>query len=182
MSSGSFLTASGSVISVKTHVSKPRHFFGHSKASLPSRALKAGSTLPPLALSTALMTVSSTVGNASFKIMTFFWASVSGRGGFGGAVSAGESCAVGPVFRGFAFGGVIELVLGPGLAAVLLSERALVSCTSSSSISSGRAVVGDSAPLSVAFLFCSIFYSLAMHARPNNIDVGTNRFGRHGYP
>lgn len=79
---------------------------------------------------------------------------------------------------------VVAAVLGTLLVFVATpsSGAILVSCTSSSSISSGRAVVGDSAPVSVVCLFyrsrgqfsyASFFeYEQGM----NSNRVGTNRF------
>ncbi len=85
---------------------------------------------PPLAVRTALMTDRSMLGNASFRMCSFFSVSDTGRGGFGGGASSEAG-----------WFGV------PALAVVVLlasSPRMPVSCRSSSSISSGRAVVGDS--------------------------------------
>ena len=104
---------------------------------IPSRALKAGSTRPPLAVRTALITPSSTVGNASFNMSWFFCASVIGRGGLGGGVGPSESC--------------LELSIGDTVPSPVIP----VSCMSSSDMSSGCAVVGDSAPESVT-LFCQV--------------------------
>lgn len=71
-----------------------------------SRALKAESMRPPLALRTALMTASSTDGKASLSICWFFCASVRGRGGFGGGASP-EAVVAG----GFAAAGAVEVDL-----------------------------------------------------------------------
>lgn len=57
---------------------------------LPKRALKAGSTLPPLARSTALTTAASIDGNASFSVFSACCSGAKGRGGLGGATSSPE--------------------------------------------------------------------------------------------
>lgn len=55
---------------------------------MPSRALNAGSTWPPLAVKTAFTTAASMVGNASFKVFSACCCGDSGLGGFGGAASS----------------------------------------------------------------------------------------------
>lgn len=55
---------------------------------MPSRALNAGSTLPPLALSTALTTFVSMVGKASMSVFSACCIGLSGRGGFVGGISS----------------------------------------------------------------------------------------------
>ncbi len=64
-----------------------RNFFSH---FIPSRALKAGSTLPPLARRIALMTAPSIDGKASFRVFSACCSGFNGRGGFGGATSSPE--------------------------------------------------------------------------------------------
>lgn len=98
-----------------------------------SKALKAGSTLPPLANNTALTTLMSMLGKASIKVASARAWGLMGRGGFGGGASSSWKLTLG-------------LGLGEGDAAVSRTAVAPVSCGSSSK-SSGRAVVGDSAPV-----------------------------------
>ena len=92
---------------------------------MPSRALKAGSSRPPLARRTALTTATSIDGKASLRVFSACCSGASGRGGLGGAtascVSRGKSEA-----EEAGFGGDVE-----------------VSAVSSSK-SSALAVVGDS--------------------------------------
>ncbi len=64
------------------------HIRCHKVVALPNNALKAGSTFPPLALSTALMTVASMLGKASFSVASACWPGLTGRGGFGGGTSS----------------------------------------------------------------------------------------------
>lgn len=58
---------------------------------LPKSALKAGSTFPPLARSTALTTAASIEGNASFSVFSACCSGDNGRGGFGGATSSPDT-------------------------------------------------------------------------------------------
>lgn len=94
---------------------------------LPNRALNAGSTLPPLATKTALMTLESIVGKASLRVFSFWDCGLKGRAGLVGASSSSTSTKL--------------TCLGVGLLSGLLSWW------SSSSKSSSRAVVGDSPPV-----------------------------------
>lgn len=55
---------------------------------VPRRALKAGSTRPPLADSTAFTTAASMLGKASLRVCSFCCCGLKGRGGFGGASSS----------------------------------------------------------------------------------------------
>jgi len=64
---------------------------------LPRRALKAGSTLPPLAVNTALMTAASMLGNASLRVFSACCCGLRGRGGFGGAASSSTVAGFGTV-------------------------------------------------------------------------------------
>ena len=57
---------------------------------IPSRALNAGSTLPPLARRTALTTAASMDGKASLRVFSACCSGFKGRGGFGGATSSPE--------------------------------------------------------------------------------------------
>lgn len=93
--------------------------------SLPRRALKAGSTLPPLARSTALTTAASMDGNASFSVFSACCSGANGRGGFGGATSSPKPGCGAPE-DGVDFGGAAGVSVG------------------SSSKSNAFAVVGDS--------------------------------------
>ena len=93
---------------------------------MPSRALKAGSTCPPLAESTAFTTVASMDGKASLRVASACSRGLIGRGGLGGGASS--------------FGG------GLGAETPLLSPAGFVSPSWSLSKSSGLAVVGDSPP------------------------------------
>ena len=97
----------------------------HPDGRLPSRALKAGSSCPPLARNTALTITASIEGNASFNVFSACCSGANGRGGLGGGASS-------PV-RGFGFSGE-EAGFG---------EDDDVSIGSSSK-SSAFAVVGDS--------------------------------------
>lgn len=56
-----------------------------------SSALKAGSTFPPLATSTALTTLVSMPGKASMSVFSACWCGLIGRGGFGGGISVASS-------------------------------------------------------------------------------------------
>lgn len=85
----------------------------------------------------ALIIGNSTVGKASLSIDSFFCASLLGLGGLGGAASLEGLCEV----------VVAAVVVVPS------SPSIPVSWTSSSLKSRGRAVVGDSGPLSLLFLF-----------------------------
>ena len=58
------------------------------KVFVPSKALNAGSTFPPLAIRTALTTAASIEGNASRKVFSACCCGFKGRGGFGGGVSS----------------------------------------------------------------------------------------------
>ena len=55
---------------------------------MPNKALKAGSTCPPLAASTALTTDASMLGKASFKVFSACTRALTGRGGLAGGVSS----------------------------------------------------------------------------------------------
>lgn len=102
---------------------------------MPSNALKAGSSLPPLARKTALTTAASIAGNASFKVVSACCSGANGRGGFGGATSSPEpGCTV-------------------DVAAADLKGDA-VGSTASSSKSKALAVVGDSGR---GAIFCVTF-------------------------
>ena len=91
------------------------------------RALKAGSTLPPLARSTAFTTAASIEGKASLRVFSANCWGDNGRGGLGGAISSPEpSCGVAEVASLFVGGDDGE-------------------SAASSSKSSAFAVVGDSA-------------------------------------
>ena len=105
---------------------------------IPSRALKAGSTLPPLAVRTALTTLASMVGNASFRVFSACCRGLKGRGGLaGGASSLGGGL-------GKVDGSVLERVVG-----------VTVPVSWSLSKSNGRAVVGLSGGPSLDFsLWC----------------------------
>ena len=92
---------------------------------MPSRALNAGSSRPPLARKTAFTTLASIEGNASLRVFSACCSGPSGRGGFGGAASSPEP-GVGVGLEGAGFGG------DAGVSAV------------SSSKSRAFAVVGDS--------------------------------------
>lgn len=87
---------------------------------IPRRALKAGSTCPPLAARTALTTPGSTPGNASRRVVSACSRALTGRGGFAGGTSS--------------FGG------GLGAAPVGVATPPSWSLSKSR----GRAVVGDS--------------------------------------
>ena len=90
---------------------------------MPSNALNAGSTSPPLAVSTARITAKSIAGNASLSVFCACSRALTGRGGLvGGASSLGGGGGT------FCFEGVVVAVV--------------VSCSSSKS--RGCAVVGDS--------------------------------------
>lgn len=56
-----------------------------------NNALKAGSTLPPLATNTALMTLGSISGKASISVFCACTCGSTGRGGFGGGISVASS-------------------------------------------------------------------------------------------
>lgn len=84
--------------------------------------MNAGSSLPPLATSTALTTLASKLGNASISVASASDVGFVGRGGCGGGLSSV-----------FVFGGLLRF-------SVLV-----VFSTASSSNSNGCAVVGDSA-------------------------------------
>ena len=99
--------------------------------SIPSKALKAGSTLPPLAIRTALTILTSILGNASIKVCSACACGLCGLGGFAGAVS---SCSA-----------KLTLGLGDGLLIAFDGLTGPLSCASSSK-SNSLAVVGDSAP------------------------------------
>jgi hypothetical protein len=58
------------------------------KSYIPSRALNAGSTRPPLAIKTALTTAASMLGKASFKVFSACCCGLNGRGGLGGGISS----------------------------------------------------------------------------------------------
>src|SRR5271154_2193210 len=92
---------------------------------MPRRALKAGSTDPPLAVRTALMIAASIDGKASFRVISACSWGGRGLGGFTGGTST--------------------IVLGLDVAGSSSSKLlwAPWSCASSSK-SNGRAVVGDS--------------------------------------
>jgi len=91
----------------------------------PSRALKAGSTFPPLARKTALTTAASMEGNASLSVFSACCSGANGRGGFGGATSSTDAgCEKADGWS--AFGGGAGVSIG------------------SSSKSNALAVVGDS--------------------------------------
>jgi hypothetical protein len=94
---------------------------------MPSRALNAGSTSPPLAVSTALMTPGSIEGNASFRVVSACSRGLSGLGGFVGT---------GPSSLGGGLGWLSALLLLVGVVTTPVSW--------SLSKSRGRAVVGDS--------------------------------------
>jgi hypothetical protein len=70
--------------------------------------------LPPEAMSTASMTLSSTLGKASFKTSLFCCIGLSGRGGFAGA--AGGIVAIGEGSKLLSSG-----ALGSALSAILLT-------------------------------------------------------------
>lgn len=109
----------------------------------PRRALKAGSMRPLLADKTALMTPASTVGKASLRMASFFCASVKGRGGLAGASSSAVVLVAAPgasAGAGAAAGAVVVFLLESS--PPVMPD----SWISSSSISRGLAVVGDSAP------------------------------------
>ena len=55
---------------------------------IPRRALKAGSTRPPLARNTALTTAASIEGKASLNVFSACCSGASGRGGLGGGTSS----------------------------------------------------------------------------------------------
>ena len=57
---------------------------------LPRSALNAGSTLPPLARSTAFTTAASIFGKASLRVFSACCIGFTGRGGFGGATSSSK--------------------------------------------------------------------------------------------
>ena len=97
----------------------------------PSSALKAGSTLPPLAVRTALTTEKSMLGNASLRVFSACCRGLRGRGGCGGGCSAA----------------IVDWVVGvestvEGFGKDLLGEAGV--SRGSSSKSSSLAVVGDS--------------------------------------
>jgi hypothetical protein len=106
-----------------------------------SRALKAGSTFPPLATRTALTTFASMAGNASINVFSACCCVLMGRGGLGGGISVASSEKRTPGL-GDLDGGGGEETCSAGAAGVSLS----------SSKSSSRAVVGDSAPEAVPVL------------------------------
>src|SRR5271156_3106801 len=99
--------------------------FCESGSLIPRRALKAGSTAPPLAVRTALIIAASVDGKASFRVISACSRRGRGLGGFTGGTSA--------------------IVLGLDTADSSPSKLlwAPWSCASSSK-SNGRAVVGDS--------------------------------------
>ena len=66
------------------------NFSSSSLSHIPRSALKAGSTLPPLARKTAFMTVASILGKASFSVFSACCVGLAGRGGLGGATSSAE--------------------------------------------------------------------------------------------
>lgn len=94
---------------------------------MPNKALKAGSTLPPLAVRTARTTLASMVGKASLSVISACSRGLKGLGGFGG----GASSSLG---GGFGWDGCVC----DG------SVAFTVPVSWSLSKSKGRAVVGDS--------------------------------------
>jgi hypothetical protein len=62
---------------------------------LPSSALKAGSTRPPLAVRTAFTTAASMLGKASFRVFSACCCGLRGRGGFGGGTSSSSTVGFG---------------------------------------------------------------------------------------
>ena len=97
-----------------------------------SSALKAGSTLPPLATRTALTTLASTLGKASTSVFCACTWGSTGRGGFWGGISVASSLKRTP--------GLGDLEPGDGDLVFSCAETAEVSLSSSKS--SSRAVVG----------------------------------------
>jgi hypothetical protein len=97
-----------------------------------SNALKAGSTLPPLATRTALTTLGSTSGKASISVFCACTWGSTGRGGFWGGISVASSLKRTP--------GLGDLEAGDGEVALSWVEAAGASLSSSKS--SSRAVVG----------------------------------------
>lgn len=97
-----------------------------------SSALKAGSTLPPLATRTALTTLGSTPGKASISVFCACAWESTGRGGFWGGISTASSLKRTP--------GLGDLEAGDGAVALSWVEAAEASLSSSKS--SSRAVVG----------------------------------------
>jgi hypothetical protein len=97
-----------------------------------SSALKAGSTLPPLATSTALTTLLSISGKASISVFCACCCGDMGRGGLGGGISVASSLKRTP--------GLGDL--GGGGDATVSWVAAVVGASLSSSKSSSRAVVG----------------------------------------
>lgn len=95
-------------------------------------ALNAGSTLPPLATKTALMTLLSMSGNASISVFCACCCGDMGRGGFGGGMSVASSLKRTPGLGDFDGGG----------GAAVVSWAEVVGASLSSSKSSSRAVVG----------------------------------------
>ncbi len=100
---------------------------------VPSRALKAGSTLPPLATSTAFITLVSSEGKASINVASACAWGLIGLGGFGGGADCSSSLKLTFFGAGCDTGGGA-------------SDGALVGWRASSSKSGSFAVVGDSAP------------------------------------
>lgn len=94
----------------------------------PSRALNAGSTLPPLAINTALTTLASMSGKASIKVFSAWTCGLEGRGGFAGGSSSSAKLTLG---------------FGEGLFTAFAGVVVLLSCVSSSK-SSSSLVVADS--------------------------------------
>lgn len=101
-------------------------------ANLLNSALKAGSTLPPLATRTALITLLSMSGKASISVFCACCCGDMGRGGFGGGISVASSLNRTP--------GLGDFEGGEGAVAVSWVEEAGASLSSSKS--SSRAVVG----------------------------------------
>lgn len=100
-------------------------------ADILSSALKAGSTLPPLATKTALTTLLSMPGKASIRVFCACCCGDMGRGGFGGGMSVVSSV------KRTAGLGDLE---GGGDVTVSWVEEVVASLSSSKS--SSRAVVG----------------------------------------
>jgi len=101
-------------------------------------ALNAGSTLPPLATSTALTTLASMPGKASISVFSACCWGLIGRGGFGGGISVASSEKRTPGLGDFEGGG------GGDVMCSVPAPAPVAGPSMSSSKSSSRAVVGDS--------------------------------------
>jgi hypothetical protein len=115
-----------------TLISDDALLLSQASADVLSSALKAGSTFPPLATRTALMTLLSMSGKASISVFCACCCGDMGRGGFGGGISVAASVKRTP--------GLGDLEGAGGAVAESCADAAGASLSSSKS--SSRAVVG----------------------------------------